>query len=78
MTFTVPGGTRYDLGRRLRTVARANELATAADLARDGRAVLAYVGPFDSDDNARVYAIPFRGGTPRPLVRDAAAPSWAP
>ena len=41
MTFTVPGGTRYDLGRRLRTVARANELATAADLARDGRAVLA-------------------------------------
>jgi hypothetical protein len=41
VTFTVPGGTRYDLGRRLRTVARANELATAADLARDGRAVLA-------------------------------------
>ena len=78
VTFTVPDGKRYDLGRRLRTVARRSELATAADLSRDGRAVLSSVSPFDTEDGGRVYAIPFRGGKPRLLVRDAATPSWAP
>ena len=78
VTFSVPGGRRYDLGRELeRTVARRSELATAADLSRDGRAALVYVGPFDTDDGDRVYAIPFRGGKPRLLVRDAATPRWA-
>ena len=79
ITFTVPDGKRYDLGARLRrTVVRLHELSTAADLSRNGREVLVDVGPFDGDDNHRAYAIPFRGGEPRLLARDARSPSWAP
>jgi Tol biopolymer transport system component len=77
VAFTVPGGERYDLGARLRrTVVRVHELATAADLAPSGRDVLVDVGPFDGDDGHRAYAIPFRGGEPRLLTRDATSPSW--
>jgi len=49
----------------------------AWDLARDGTEVLVDAGAFDDDTHHRIYAIPFEGGKPRLLVRDATSPSWA-
>src|SRR5439155_732246 len=73
LTFTVPAGERHEIV----VERRRGELATAADLSRDGTHLLVDVGPFDGPLHHRVYAVPFAGGTPRLLVRDATAPSWA-
>lgn len=78
VTFTVPHGKEYALRiEEDRAIVRAQELAYAADLARDGSEVLFDVGPFDGPAGHRAYAIPFEGGKPRLLVRDATDPSWA-
>jgi dipeptidyl aminopeptidase/acylaminoacyl peptidase len=73
VTFEVPSGRRH----RLTVPSGRGLVAYAADLSRDGREVLVDVGPFDGDAHHRVYSIPFAGGTPRLLVREAHSPSWA-
>jgi dipeptidyl aminopeptidase/acylaminoacyl peptidase len=73
LTFTVPGVERHAIV----VERRPGELATAADLSRDGTHVLVDVGPFDGPLHHRVYAVPFGGGTPKLLVREATDPSWA-
>jgi hypothetical protein len=73
VTFTVPGGRRV----RLSVPSGRGLLAYAADLARDGSEVLVDAGPFDGDAHHRVYSIPFAGGRPRLLAREARLPSWA-
>jgi hypothetical protein len=75
VTLAVPGGTDYNLP--IRALVRRGELAYVADLAPDGSEVLFDVGPFDGPTGHRVYAIPFEGGKPRLLVRDATDASWA-
>jgi hypothetical protein len=74
VTFTVPEGRR----RVLSVPTKIHELAYAEDLSRDGRAVLVDAGPFDGDAHHRAYSVPFGGGAPRLLVREAYSPSWAP
>ncbi|HEX6702155.1 MAG TPA: hypothetical protein VF101_15610 [Gaiellaceae bacterium] len=73
VTFTVPQGRR----RVLSVPTKIHELAYAEDLSRDGQAVLVDAGPFDGDAHHRAYAVPFDGGKPRLLVREAYSPSWA-
>lgn len=73
VTFTVPGGAK----RELSVGDQGIRVVQAWDLARDGTEVLVDAGAFDDDTHHRVYAIPFEGGKPRLLVRDATSPSWA-
>ena len=78
VAFTVPGGEAYELRTEEDpAIVRTQELAYAADLAKDGSEVLFDVGPFDGPAGHRVYSLPFEGGKPRLLVRDAVDPSWA-
>lgn len=76
MTFLVPRGVGASFEATLRRLVRAGELATAADLARDGQGVLFTVGPFDSPVGDRVYAARFDGGEPRLVLRNANDASW--
>jgi hypothetical protein len=73
VTFDVPSGRRH----RLAVPSGRGLVAYAADLSGDGKNVLVDVGPFDGDVHHRAYSIPFAGGTPRLLVREAHSPSWA-
>jgi hypothetical protein len=72
ITLTMPGGTEHGLA----VVSERAIVTQARDLAQDGTEVLVEAGAFD-DVHHRIYAIPFEGGTPRLLVRDATSPSWA-
>ena len=72
----LPGGRQYafpetgQLGTRL-------ESANPRDLSRDGRTALIVVGPtHDGPGRWLLYAIPFAGGKPRLLARDAVAGGW--
>jgi Tol biopolymer transport system component len=76
--FLVPRGLGASFAATIRRLARAGEVANAADLSRDGRRVLFTLGPFDSPTGDRVYEARFDGGEPRLLVRNATEPSWAP
>jgi hypothetical protein len=78
LMFLVPRGVGASFDATIRRLARSGELATAADLSRDGRAVLFTVGPFDSPVGGRVYAARFDGGEPRLLLRNATEASWVP
>jgi hypothetical protein len=75
--FLVPRGVGASFDVTIRRFRHAGELATAADLSRDGRAVLFTVGPFDSPVGDRVYAARLDGGEARLLVRNAGEASWA-
>jgi hypothetical protein len=75
--LVVPRGVGASYEGTIRRLARAGELGQAADLSRDGRAVLFTVGPFDGPVGHRVYASRFDGGEPRVLVRNASEASWA-
>jgi hypothetical protein len=76
--LTVPDGRKVESRiEKNRSVVRPGELATAEDLSSDGTRVLVDVGPFDGSAHHRLYAIPFRGGKPRLLVREANRGSWA-
>ena len=49
----------------------------AAGISRDGSTVLGVTGGFDPTGSGHdVVSVPFAGGTPKVLVRDAFAPSW--
>ena len=74
VTLSVPAGTTYKLA--IRSVVRAGELAHAGDLSADGSDLLFTVGPFDGAVGGRVYVIPFEGGKPRLLVRNASEAKW--
>jgi hypothetical protein len=73
----VPRGVGASFDATIRRLARAGELANAADLSRDGQAVLFTVKPFDTPVGGRVYAARFDGGEPRLLLRNAGEASWA-
>jgi hypothetical protein len=73
----VPRGVGASFDDTVRRLARAGELANAADLSRDGRAVLFTVNPFDSPVGGRVYAARSDGGEPRLLLRNGTEASWA-
>jgi hypothetical protein len=73
VTFTVAGLKKHGLS----VVGERAMVVQAHDLARDGSEVLVEAGAFDDDVHRRIYAIPFAGGEPRLLVRDATSPSWA-
>jgi WD40-like Beta Propeller Repeat len=72
IAFTLARGKEH----RLSVMRERAMVVEARDLARDGTEVLVEAGAFD-DVHRRIYAIPFAGGTPRLLVRDATSPSWA-
>jgi Tol biopolymer transport system component len=73
VALTVADGKRHKLAIHHGS----GELVSTFGLSRDGRRVLADVGPFDGDAHHRSYAVPFGGGQPRLLARDAITPSWA-
>jgi hypothetical protein len=75
--FLVPRGVGASFDAAIRRLARAGELANAADLSRDGHAVLFTINRFDTPVGGRVYAARFDGGEPRLLLRDASDASWA-
>jgi Tol biopolymer transport system component len=72
VTFTVPGGKSYEI-----TVGKKGVIQ-AADLSADGQDVLVHAGGFDDHGDHVVYAVPFEGGQPRVLARNASSPSWSP
>ena len=73
VTFTVPGGRRHGFPK-LSPLER-RRYASPVDLSRDGDRVLLDVGnPHESDHD--IYEIPFAGGAPRLVVRDAVDASW--
>ena len=45
-------------------------------LSRDGRTVLGWQGGFEPGPNHRVVSIPYAGGRPTVLVRNATEPDW--
>jgi hypothetical protein len=47
------------------------------DLSADGRTILAHTGGPDPSSAHDVVSLPYRGGKPRVLVRDAAYPDWS-
>jgi hypothetical protein len=73
VTFTVPDGRK----NKLSVDAGGATLVQAWGLRPDGTEVLVEAGAFDDERHHRVYAIPFEGGKPRLIVRDATSPSWA-
>ena len=76
VTVTIPGGARYGFPRLARI--ERERSASAQDLSSDGTQVLVDVGsPHDNRHHA-IYAIPFAGGTPRLVARDALEASWRP
>jgi hypothetical protein len=70
VTFSLPDGRRHIL-----RVRRRGEQAWGAAISRDGTQVLAEVGKFEPP--WRVVAVPFAGGTPRVLARNANGPTWS-
>jgi hypothetical protein len=70
VTFHIPDGRRYALH-----VTHRNELGAAVAISRDGNQVLAEVGGLEKP--YRVVAVPFAGGEPRVLVRNAEHASWS-
>jgi hypothetical protein len=77
VVFLVPRGVGASFDAAIRRLARAGELADAADLSRDGHAVLFTINRFDTPVGGRVYAARFDGGKPRLLLRNASNASWA-
>jgi hypothetical protein len=73
VTFTVPDGRK----NKLSVDAGGATFVQAWGLRPDGTEVLVEAGAFDDERHHRVYAIPFEGGKPRLIVRDATSPSWA-
>jgi hypothetical protein len=72
VAFTVPVGRRHVL--RVRRDER-RELAYGAAISGDGSEVLVEVGGLETPH--RVVVVPFAGGRPRLLARNATSPSWA-
>ena len=70
VAFGIPDGRRYAL-----RVGRRNELAFGIAISRDGTQVLAEAGGLEGP--YRVLAVPFAGGKPRVLVRNADHASWS-
>jgi hypothetical protein len=70
VTFHVPDGRRYAL-----SVGGRNELSFGIAISRDGTQVLAEAGGLEGP--YRVLAVPFTGGEPRVLVRNADHASWS-
>ena len=70
VTFSLPGGQGHVL-----RVGRRGESAYAAAISRSGTQVLAEVGKLEPP--YRVVVLPFAGGTPRVLARNAAGPTWS-
>lgn len=70
VTFSLPDGQRHVL-----RVGRRGESAYAAAISRSGTQVLAEVGKLEPP--YRVVVLPFAGGTPRVLARNAAGPTWS-
>jgi hypothetical protein len=73
----VPRAVTASFDAIIRRLARPGELANAADLSRDGHAVLFTLNPFDTPVGGRLYAARFDGGEPRLLLRNANEASWA-
>jgi hypothetical protein len=62
---------------RVRVVGRAIEQGIiGTDLSRDGTTILADTGGYDPGGRHDIVAIPYAGGTPRVLVRNAFNPDW--
>jgi hypothetical protein len=57
----VPRGVGASFDATIRRLARAGELANAADLSRDGQAVLFTINRFETPVGGRVYAARFDG-----------------
>jgi hypothetical protein len=70
IAFTIPDGRRYAFH-----LTRRNELAVGIAISRDGTRVLAEIGGLET--HWRVVTVPFTGGDPRVLVRNADHASWA-
>jgi Tol biopolymer transport system component len=75
VTVTVPAGKSYGFPE-VQALVRTGGVAMANDLSRDGTRVAVDVGPFDDDENHRVYEVPFAGGKLRLLARDAFRARW--
>jgi hypothetical protein len=70
VTFHIPDGRRHALH-----VTRRNDLAVGVAISGDGNEVLAEMGGLETQ--YRVVAVPFAGGKPRVLVRNADHASWS-
>jgi hypothetical protein len=46
-------------------------------LSADGKTVLGYEGGFDPGNRHNVATVPFTGGKPKPLVKNASEPDWS-
>ena len=69
VAFSVPRGRRHVL-----RVGRRNELVYGVAISRDGTEVLAEAGGLETSH--RVVVIPFAGGRPGVLARNATDPTW--
>jgi hypothetical protein len=76
VTVTVPAGKRHGFPE-VQALLRTGEVATPDDLSRDGARVPVDIGSFDSDQNHRLYELPFAGGKLRLLARNAFRAEWA-
>jgi dipeptidyl aminopeptidase/acylaminoacyl peptidase len=72
VALELPGGKRHAL--RVTPNPR-RELAYGLAVSRDGKSVLVEAGGLETPH--RVLVIPFTGGAPRVLVRNAQSPTWA-
>jgi hypothetical protein len=59
-----------------RKVGRARDGIVGYDLSADGSTILATTGGYDPSDAHDVVTIPYAGGRPTVLVRDAFSPDW--
>jgi Tol biopolymer transport system component len=61
---------------RVRRVGRSSDGIVGHDLSADGSTILATTGGYDPGDPHDVVTIPYEGGRPTVLVRDAFSPDW--
>jgi Tol biopolymer transport system component len=61
---------------RVKRVGRSSDGIVGYDLSADGSTILATTGGYDPGDRHDVVTVPYTGGTPTVLVRDAFSPDW--
>ena len=76
VAIDLQGGRRYAFPET-RKLGTPKESASALDLTRDGRTALVLVSPWDDEPGPwLLYALPFTGGKPTLLARDAGFARW--
>jgi Tol biopolymer transport system component len=61
---------------KVRRVGRSSDGIVGYDLSADGSTILATTGGYDPGDQHDVVTVPYTGGTPTVLARDAFSPDW--